>query len=156
MGRTYCIDNRYLLKIYDTDTAVGKLGLQRLSRLGAGAGTAAGERPAGTESAVPSGRRKTAFSMFMTGLPERFFSFIPGEAVGYGRPYTGEELRQLSRIVKELHLYVYLLFADICPAEAYELPFCDALERLLLSKPAGCRKHSERRPKGRGKCSLAG
>ena len=31
VGRTYGIDNRYLLKIYDTDTTDGKLGMQRLA-----------------------------------------------------------------------------------------------------------------------------
>ena len=76
VGRTYCIDNRYLLKIYDTDTAVGKLGLSGFPS-GCRCWNGCRRAACGTESAVPSGRRKTAFSMFMTGLPERFFPSFP-------------------------------------------------------------------------------
>ena len=136
VGRTYCIDNRYLLKIYDTDTAVGKLGLQRLpvwvqvlERL----------QESGLRDRICRPVRTAEDGLFYVHdrIAGALFSFIPGEAVGYGRPYTGEELRQLSRIVKELHSIPGDTFADICPAEAYELPFCDALKRLLLSETGG-------------------
>lgn len=96
------------------------------------------------------------FFMFMAGLPEHFFSFIPGEAVGYGRPYTGEKLQQLSRIVKQLHSIPGEVFADICPVEAYELPFCDALERLLLSQTGGLPETFRKEAEGKREMLLDG
>ena len=110
----------------------------------------------GTESAVPVRTAEDGLFYVHDRIAGALFSFIPGEAVGYGRPYTGEELRQLSRIVKELHSIPREAFADICPAEAYELPFCDALERLLLSETGGLPEAFRKEAKGRGKCSLAG
>ncbi|HJA92068.1 MAG TPA: aminoglycoside phosphotransferase family protein [Candidatus Eisenbergiella merdipullorum] len=140
------MEERFLLKIYDTDTEVGKQGLKRLpvwlqvlERLG----------KTGLQDRICRPIRTVEGSLFYVRgrIAGALFSYILGDAVGYGRPYTEEELRQLSALVKELHMIPGEGFADICPSETYELSFCDRLEQLLLREtgqlPEAFRKEAE-------------
>ena len=85
VGRTYGIDNRHLLKIYDTDTAVGKLGMQRLPIW-----VQALERlqESGLRDRIcrPVRTAEGSFFMCMTESPERFFPSFREKRWGMAGP----------------------------------------------------------------------
>lgn len=127
VGRTYRIDDSFLLKIYDTGTAIGRLGLDRLpvqtqvlKRLQT---TALADR-----ICRPVQTRRGELFFVQDSIAGAMFSFIPGEAVGYARPYTEQEVFQLADMVKKLHAVRGEDFEGICPSETYQLSFCGELE----------------------------
>ncbi|HJC25247.1 MAG TPA: aminoglycoside phosphotransferase family protein [Candidatus Eisenbergiella merdavium] len=147
VGRTYRINDSFLLKIYDTGTAIGRLGLDRLpvqtqvlKRLQT---TALADRIC---RPVQTGRGELFFAQ--DSIAGAMFSFIPGEAVGYARPYTEQEVFQLADMVKKLHAVRGGDFEGICPSETYQLSFCGELEQLLISRtellPEPFREETER------------
>ncbi len=147
VGRTYRIDDSFLLKIYDTGTAIGRLGLDRLpvqtqvlKRLQT---TALADR-----ICRPVQTRRGELFFVQDSIAGAMFSFIPGEAVGYARPYTEQEVFQLADMVKKLHAVRGEDFEGICPSETYQLSFCGELEQLLISRtellPEPFREETER------------
>ena len=118
VGRTYWIDHRYLLKIYDTDTAAGKTGLAPPAVLGR---VLEPLPESGLRGRICPSPRPGEGRLFYVPDPGSgaLFSFIPGEAVGDGKPYNGGELQELFRGGKELHGLPGEGFSGICPTGAF-------------------------------------
>jgi spectinomycin phosphotransferase len=131
VGAAYSIDDRYFLKVYDqTEALAGRLAetlprqLRALELLQNGS-------PLRDRICAPIRTRAGALCAAREGRTAALYNFIPGEAIGFGNPYTARDLAQLSALVEALHQVDARQFAGLCPEETYALPFAAPLRRLL-------------------------
>lgn len=133
-GIFFCVDETYLLKIYDSRMTEAKHCISGLfSRLSV-LEFLNSQTPLKGNIHVPV--RTTDGQLFYTHgtLTGVVFRYIPGHAVGFHQDYTTRDLNQLVPLIQALHHVDPAPFQDLCPREDFCPDFCEDLRRFLQTR----------------------
>lgn len=131
VGYTYKIDDRYFLKIYDTDLAVTERctahlqeQLTVLELLHAHTGLA-------DRICYPIRTLSGGYFFAHDHIIGVLFNLINGKAIGYDTKYSPSDIEQLARMVKTLHGIDPSPFQALCPQETFCFDFLDELAAII-------------------------
>ena len=136
-GFIFCADDQYLLKVYDDRLSVTERCLQDLPSQLAVLEYLQEHTPLRNRICVPVRTVQNKFLYTHENVTGVLFRYIPGNAIGYARDYTLEEISQVAALSKALHEIDPAPIARLCPRENFQPDFCERL-RQLLAQQADC------------------
>ena len=128
VGETYAIDKKYFLKLYHMERGIAQRCTQALNEQLLALELLFQHSSLKDRICYPIRTVKDELFFINEGVIGVLFSYIFGNAIGFGNPYSEDELLQLSKIVKDLHAVDTAPFYYICPKENYHLEFCNELK----------------------------
>lgn len=127
VGYTYSIDKKYFLKIYDTNLVITERCTEKLYEQLLILDILQQRSNLRDKICYPIKTANGEYFFKDQNWIGVLFNLIDGEALGYGAKYTAEDIRQLSALVKDLHAVDTSEISAYCPAENFDLSFCDKL-----------------------------
>ncbi|MGL6173649.1 MAG: phosphotransferase family protein [Cellulosilyticaceae bacterium] len=131
VGYTYAIDDRYFLKIYDTELANTKRCTEKLLEQLTVLDRLQNSTLLKDRICYPTKTVQGEYFYAHDNIIGVLFNLIEGSAIGYSNRYTKDEILQLAEMVKVLHEIECKSFENLCPQETFNLEFCDELNELI-------------------------
>lgn len=131
VGYTYSIDQKYFLKIYDTELVVTKRCTEKLLEQLTVLHILQNKSLLTDKICYPI---KNIFGQYFyahDNVIGVLFNFIDGSAIGYENEYSNDCVVQLAEIVKTLHQVPIQEFYNLCPKEQFNLDFCNELKFIM-------------------------